>query len=183
MLKQEELNAPEDETSEQKRISEELKKLAEATTEESTQQEREILTQPEAEQGLENDEVSSATEFSKKEKSFLEKVKGEARGIASAFLLVSALSGCGRSENEPQAPPKPDNKSAATATIEQPRPQPIIERQKKVEEKEIEDDGNITESSKWSNEISQNWSHVAGRVCFERTIDKQLYPPLNTMTK
>ena len=23
-----------------------------------------------------------------------------------------------------------------------------------------------------------NWLHVAGRVCFERTIDKQLYPPL-----
>lgn len=28
-------------------------------------------------------------------------------------------------------------------------------------------------------EISQNWDHSAGRVCFERTIDKQLYPPLN----
>lgn len=27
--------------------------------------------------------------------------------------------------------------------------------------------------------ISQNWDHAAGRVCFERTIDKQLYPPLN----
>ncbi len=27
--------------------------------------------------------------------------------------------------------------------------------------------------------ISQNWYHPAGRVCFERTIDKQLYPPLN----
>jgi hypothetical protein len=27
--------------------------------------------------------------------------------------------------------------------------------------------------------ISQNWDHSAGRVCFERTIDKQLYPPLN----
>jgi hypothetical protein len=26
--------------------------------------------------------------------------------------------------------------------------------------------------------IGQNWDHVAGRVCFERTIDKQLYPPL-----
>ena len=24
-----------------------------------------------------------------------------------------------------------------------------------------------------------NWDHEAGRVCFERTIDKQLYPPLN----
>ena len=26
---------------------------------------------------------------------------------------------------------------------------------------------------------SQNWNHSAGRVCFERTIDKQLYPPLD----
>ncbi len=26
---------------------------------------------------------------------------------------------------------------------------------------------------------SDNWQHFAGRVCFERTIDKQLYPPLN----
>ncbi len=26
----------------------------------------------------------------------------------------------------------------------------------------------------------QNWDHQAGRVCFERNIDKQLYPPLNT---
>jgi len=24
-----------------------------------------------------------------------------------------------------------------------------------------------------------NWQHTTGRVCFERTIDKQLYPPLN----
>ena len=28
-------------------------------------------------------------------------------------------------------------------------------------------------------EYQQNWDHSAGRVCFERTIDKQLYPPLN----
>jgi len=28
--------------------------------------------------------------------------------------------------------------------------------------------------------ISQNWDHAAGHVCFERTIDKQLYPPLPT---
>lgn len=28
---------------------------------------------------------------------------------------------------------------------------------------------------------NQNWDHAAGRVCFERTIDKQLYPPLNTI--
>ncbi len=26
--------------------------------------------------------------------------------------------------------------------------------------------------------VSQNWDHGQGRVCFERTIDKQLYPPL-----
>ena len=29
--------------------------------------------------------------------------------------------------------------------------------------------------------IDQNWDHNSGRVCFERTIDKQLYPPLNTV--
>ena len=28
-------------------------------------------------------------------------------------------------------------------------------------------------------EISQNWEYEAGRVCFERTIDKQLYPRLD----
>jgi uncharacterized membrane protein len=27
--------------------------------------------------------------------------------------------------------------------------------------------------------IGQNWDHSSGRVCFERTIDKQLYPVLN----
>ena len=27
--------------------------------------------------------------------------------------------------------------------------------------------------------VGQNWDHASGRVCFERTIDKQLYPPLN----
>jgi len=27
--------------------------------------------------------------------------------------------------------------------------------------------------------ISQNWDHSAGRFCFERTIDKELYPPIN----
>ena len=26
--------------------------------------------------------------------------------------------------------------------------------------------------------VGQNWDHSSGRVCFERTIDKQLYPPL-----
>lgn len=29
------------------------------------------------------------------------------------------------------------------------------------------------------NLYSQSWDHSAGRVCFERTIDRQLYPPLN----
>jgi hypothetical protein len=28
------------------------------------------------------------------------------------------------------------------------------------------------------NGINENWQHSAGRYCFERTIDKQLYPPL-----
>ncbi len=27
--------------------------------------------------------------------------------------------------------------------------------------------------------VSQNWEHSQGRVCFERQIDKQLYPPIN----
>lgn len=30
---------------------------------------------------------------------------------------------------------------------------------------------------------NDNWQHTAGRVCFERTIDKQLYPPLNKIVK
>ncbi len=30
----------------------------------------------------------------------------------------------------------------------------------------------------YPNGISQVWDHAAGRVCFDRTIDKQLYPPL-----
>jgi len=29
--------------------------------------------------------------------------------------------------------------------------------------------------------INENWNHGEGRKCFERTIDKQLYPPLNTV--
>jgi hypothetical protein len=32
-------------------------------------------------------------------------------------------------------------------------------------------------------EINENWQHSAGRVCFERTIDKQLYPPINKTVK
>lgn len=31
----------------------------------------------------------------------------------------------------------------------------------------------------YPNELSQNWDHAAGRVCFERAIDQQLYPPLD----
>jgi len=27
--------------------------------------------------------------------------------------------------------------------------------------------------------VADNWAHSAGRICFERTIDKQLYPPFN----
>ncbi|MCX6720364.1 MAG: DUF5671 domain-containing protein [Candidatus Staskawiczbacteria bacterium] len=30
-------------------------------------------------------------------------------------------------------------------------------------------------------DISQNWDHQVGRTCFERTIDKQIYRPLNTV--
>jgi hypothetical protein len=30
---------------------------------------------------------------------------------------------------------------------------------------------------------NQNWVHKTGRICFERTIDKQLYPPLSSPTK
>ena len=28
-----------------------------------------------------------------------------------------------------------------------------------------------------SRELDWNWEHTAGRTCFERTIDKELYPP------
>ncbi len=31
----------------------------------------------------------------------------------------------------------------------------------------------------YPNGPSQNWNHSAGRVCFDRTIDSQLYPPMN----
>ena len=30
----------------------------------------------------------------------------------------------------------------------------------------------------YRNEMSQNWDHASGRTCFERTIDRQLYPPM-----
>jgi len=30
-----------------------------------------------------------------------------------------------------------------------------------------------------ANQYDSNWNHTAGRVCFKRTIDKQLYPPFN----
>src|SRR3989344_6823250 len=59
------------------------------------------------------EDLSSAG-FSEREKGFLGKIKGNARKVANAFVLVSALSGCSSSENEPQAPLKPDNKPAAT---------------------------------------------------------------------
>ncbi len=32
--------------------------------------------------------------------------------------------------------------------------------------------------SMYPNDYSQNWNHSAGRACFERKIDQQLYPPL-----
>jgi hypothetical protein len=35
----------------------------------------------------------------------------------------------------------------------------------------------------YPNEMSQNWNHGAGRACFERKIDQQLYPPLNKAIK
>lgn len=31
------------------------------------------------------------------------------------------------------------------------------------------------------NGLDQNWEHNTGRVCFERTIDKQLYPPVKSV--
>mgnify|MGYP003385972903 FL=1 len=31
--------------------------------------------------------------------------------------------------------------------------------------------------------VSDNWEHVAGRVCFDRIIDPELYPPTSTPTK
>jgi len=27
--------------------------------------------------------------------------------------------------------------------------------------------------------VNENWDHASGRVCFERTIDRQLYPPFS----
>ncbi len=35
----------------------------------------------------------------------------------------------------------------------------------------------LTPASSPVKDYMQNWQHEAGRVCFERTIDKQLYPP------
>lgn len=31
----------------------------------------------------------------------------------------------------------------------------------------------------YSGSVAENWNHSAGYVCFDRTIDQQLYPPLN----
>ena len=37
--------------------------------------------------------------------------------------------------------------------------------------------------SPYGGSFSQNWEHSAGRVCFERKIDKELYPSLNQQRK
>jgi len=35
----------------------------------------------------------------------------------------------------------------------------------------------------YKNGMNENWKHSAGKVCFERTIDPELYPPLNATIK
>ncbi|MGB2580538.1 MAG: DUF5671 domain-containing protein [Minisyncoccia bacterium] len=35
----------------------------------------------------------------------------------------------------------------------------------------------------YKNGMNENWKHSAGKVCFERTVDPELYPPLNTTIK
>jgi hypothetical protein len=35
----------------------------------------------------------------------------------------------------------------------------------------------------YKNGFEENWKHTAGKVCFDRTIDPELYPPYSTMTK
>src|SRR3989344_9006533 len=52
-----------------------------------------------------------------------------------------------------------------------------------MQSKGVKDVRSMPVPANYPNEISQNWRHSAGKACFERTIDKQLYPPLNTMTK
>jgi len=37
---------------------------------------------------------------------------------------------------------------------------------------------NVPVPAMYQREISQNWNHEAGRVCFDRIIDQQFYPPL-----
>lgn len=37
--------------------------------------------------------------------------------------------------------------------------------------------------SVYKNSINENWQHGVGRVCFERTVDPDLYPPLNATVK
>lgn len=39
---------------------------------------------------------------------------------------------------------------------------------------------NVPTPAMYPGEISQSWNHPAGRFCFDRSIDQQLYPPLNT---
>lgn len=41
----------------------------------------------------------------------------------------------------------------------------------------------IIEPMPFSGKGTSNWGHNAGRVCFERKIDKELYPPLNKVIK
>lgn len=35
----------------------------------------------------------------------------------------------------------------------------------------------------YKNGINENWKHSAGKACFERTVDPELYPPLNAAIK
>lgn len=37
--------------------------------------------------------------------------------------------------------------------------------------------------SVYKNSINENWQHGAGRVCFDRTVDPERYPPLNATVK
>ncbi|OGZ70719.1 MAG: hypothetical protein A2904_01365 [Candidatus Staskawiczbacteria bacterium RIFCSPLOWO2_01_FULL_33_9] len=50
-----------------------------------------------------------------------------------------------------------------------------------MQSKGVKDTRSMPVPAYYPNEISQNWSHSAGKACFERTIDKQLYPPLNKL--
>lgn len=39
----------------------------------------------------------------------------------------------------------------------------------------------VTTPNYYPEQYAQNWNHSAGRYCFERTIDKQLYPPIKNI--